>query len=101
MQPHILLQKLKHERVNPFIIGWFHSFLINRTQQVKVNNVLSEARLSRTGVSSPVLFTLYTNDCTSSCPENYTVKFSDDSAILGSLHKDRNPSGVTLKLRGL
>lgn len=34
-------------------------------------------------VSSSILFTLYTNDCTSSYPSTFIVKFSDDTAILG------------------
>lgn len=65
LQPHMLIQKLKHMNVNSFIL----TFLINRTQQVRMNNALMEPRPISTGapqgcVSSPVLFTLYTNDCT-------------------------------------
>ena len=39
-------------------------------------------------VSSPVLFTLYTNECRSGNPNNYIIKFSDDTAILALLDKD-------------
>ncbi len=83
--------------VNPFIIKWFYSFLTNRSQLVRVNNTLSEPRFISTGapqgcVSSPVLFTIYTNDCISSYPGNYVFKFSDDTAILSLLYKDADPS---------
>ena len=43
-------------------------------------------------MSSPVLFTLYTNDCTRIHPENYIIKFSDDTAVLGLMHKGSSSS---------
>ncbi len=68
LQPHILLKTMQRMNVNPFIIKWFYSFLTNRSQQVMwigrwLNLRLSTLALHR-GVSSPVLFTLYTNECT-------------------------------------
>ncbi len=75
-----------------FNIKPFHSLLTNRSQQVRVNRTLSESMIISTGapqgcVSSPVLFTLYTNECTCSTVNNvnncYMIKFSDDTAILG------------------
>ena len=93
LQPHLLISKLKQMSVNPFLIKWYFSFLTNRSQQVRVNNTLSDRKSISTGapqgcVSSPVLFTLYTNDCTNSHTGNLVFKFSDDTAILGLLHKD-------------
>ncbi len=87
LQPHILLKTMQRMNVNPFIIKWFYSFLTNRSQQVRVNRTLSESTIINTGapqgcVSSPVLFTLYTNECTCTV-NNYMIKFSDDTAILG------------------
>ncbi|XP_034005935.1 probable serine/threonine-protein kinase clkA [Trematomus bernacchii] len=66
-------------------------------KHVRVNNALSEPRTISTGapqgcVSSPVFFTLYTNDCTRIHPENYIIKFSDDTAILGLMHKGSSSS---------
>lgn len=88
LQPHILLNILNQLNVNPFIIKWYHSFLTNRTQHVRVNSTVSEPLTISTGapqgsVSSPVLFTLYTNEITSHTENQYIVKFSDDTAILG------------------
>lgn len=35
IQPHILLKKLTQEKVNSFLIRWYHSFSSDRPQQVK------------------------------------------------------------------
>ena len=87
IQPHTLLTKLKQMNVNPYIIKWYHSFLTDRVQLGKVNQILSQTVVTNTGapqgcVSSPILYILYINDCTSSSTNNYIIKFSDDSAIL-------------------
>ena len=72
-------------------------FLSNRSQQVKFNSSLSDLAVSSTGapqgcVSSPFLFTLYTNDCVSSEPNQFIVTFSDDTVILSLLTKNTNLS---------
>ncbi len=40
IKPHLLIQKLKALNVNHFLIRWYLSFLIHRTQQVRVNHTL-------------------------------------------------------------
>ncbi len=97
VNPHLLIQKLKTLNVNPFLIRWYFSFLTNRTQQVRVNNTLSEFTGISTGVpqgcvSSPILFTLYTNECSSCDSTNFIVKFSDDTAILSLLYENTDLS---------
>ena len=57
--------------------------------------MLSEEALCSTGVpqgtvSSSFLFTLYTDDCVSSHPNQFLVKFSDDTVILSLLKSDSN-----------
>lgn len=86
-----------------YIIRWYYSFLTNGTQQVCVNQTLSESKVIKTGVPqgcahSPILCTLYTNDCTSSHPSTFTVKFSDDTAILGLRDADTDISGYSLEV---
>jgi len=93
IQPDILLRKLVQLKVNPFLIRWYHSFLSDRPQQVKFNSSLSDIALCSIGapqgcVSSPFLFTLYTNDCISHEPNQYIVKFSDDTVLLSLLNKE-------------
>ncbi len=93
LQPRILISKLIELKVNLFCIKWFYSFLTNRTQQVRVNNFYSEMKITNKGapqgcVSPPLLFTLYTNECVSGQDNNLFIKFSDDTAILSSLHRD-------------
>ncbi len=73
------------------------SFLTDHRQQVKVNHSISEVRRTSTGVpqgcvSYPILFTWYTNDCTSHDHSNLIIKYSDDTALLSLLYNDTNPS---------
>lgn len=71
MQAYLFLEKLKHVDVNPYIIRcFFVLFFTGRTQQVKVNKMISDLQYISTGVpqgcvSSPVFFTLYTDGCVS------------------------------------
>ena len=86
-----------------YIIKWYHSFLTDRVQLVKVNQTLSQTVVTNTSapqgcVSSPILYILYTNDCTSSSTNNYIIKFSDDSAILSLLHADSDIGMYTSKI---
>ncbi len=90
IQPHLLMTKLKNMDVNPNIIKWLKSFLVDRSQFVSVNGVKSSVLHTSTGapqgcVLSPVLFILYTNDCRSLVNNCFTVKFADDAALAGLL----------------
>ena len=91
IQPHILLGKLIDMGVNSHLIKWIEYFLKDRRQYVKVNGTISNRQTISTGapqgcVISPVLFTLYTNDCVSSNSTCLTFKFADDAAIVGKLN---------------
>ena len=88
IQPHLMLKKLLHMEVNINIIKWVEAFLVNRPQCVRVNSTLSDINLLSTGapqgcVLSPVLFTLYTNDCVSQLSTCLNFKFADDAALAG------------------
>ena len=81
-----MLSKLQSLGVDSQLIFWIIQFLVNRTQAVFYQNTLSSVKTTSTGspqgtVLSPVLFTLYTNDCTGS-DSSLLIKYSDDSAIL-------------------
>lgn len=69
-----------------------------------MNQALSESKVVNTGVpqgcvSSPILTALYTNDCTSSYPSTFIVKFSDGTAILGLTDMDMDISSYTLEVK--
>ena len=97
IQPYLLVQMLNDMHVNPCIVKGFYWFSINRTQHVKVNSSLSSVRYCSTGVpqgcvSSPFLYTLYTNECRSIRPNNPIIQCSDDTVILSLLHRDDCPA---------
>lgn len=97
IKPHLLLEKMKNLDINPHIIHFYHSFLTGRVQQVRVNNTLSPPVTTNIGapqgcVSSSIFFILYTNDCTTSTKNQYTIKFSDDTVLLALMNNDNDIS---------
>ena len=88
IQPHILASKLVNLNLNKKLILWIIDFLTHRCQYVKLNNVQSKIIYTNTGapqgcVISPVLFTIYTNDCFKNDDYVKLLKFADDSTIQG------------------
>ena len=77
---------------------WIFYFLLERPKRVCVNDRLSDTVCIFTGspqccVLSPLLFTLYINNCRS-CHENKLfVKCSDDTAIVSLLLGDQDDHG--------
>ena len=102
IQPHILYSKLVHMKVNKCIIAWIMEFLTNRPQYVKFQNVSSNYIHTNTGapqgcVISPVLFTIYTNDCSVNENETKLLKFADDSTIQGLISSSEQHYRDTVK----
>ena len=86
--PDILTTKLSQLTVSPAICQWISSFLTDRSQHVRLGGVTSGTRTISTGapqgcVLSPLLFSLYTNDCTSNDPAVKLLKFADDTTVIG------------------
>ena len=70
----------------------------NRTQHVKLKNIQSSIINTNTGapkgcVLSPILFTMYTNDCQINTDILKLLKFADDSSIIALL---RSPEDETV-----
>ncbi len=95
IQPHVLLSILLEMNVNSKLILWIYSYLSQRPQYTKIRNVKSDTVFTNTGapqgcVLSPLLFTLYTNNCKSNYPSCSIVKYADDTAIIIGKIKDDN-----------
>ncbi|KAK3545103.1 hypothetical protein QTP70_000617 [Hemibagrus guttatus] len=86
--PTLLQTKLTQLSVPSSISQWITSFLTDRHQLVKLGKFKSNSRTTSTGapqgcVLSPLLFSLYTNDCTSTDPSIKLLKFADDTTVIG------------------
>ena len=73
---------------NNGLCNWILDFLLNRPQKVKFNNTVSDIIILNTGapqgcVLSPLLYSLFTNDCMSMNSSIKIVKFADDTTISG------------------
>ena len=97
IQPTVLANKLLDMNVSQPIVIWILNYLTSRTQYVylRASNTQSEIKLSNTGapqgtVLAPFLFTVYTSDIRSTADNCYLIKFADDTALLGLIHKDNN-----------
>ena len=88
IQPHLLVKKLLDMDVNSRIILWINSFLTQGEQQVRINFTVSPRLVTNTRapqgcVLSPLLYTIYTNDCVAMSPNKTMIKYADDTCIVG------------------
>ncbi|KAL0173598.1 hypothetical protein M9458_029566, partial [Cirrhinus mrigala] len=84
----LLQTKLNQLSVPSSICQWITSFLTDRQQLVRMGTLMLSSRTTNTGapqgcVLSPLLFSLYTNDCTSKDPSVKLLKFADDTTLIG------------------
>ena len=81
-----LLNKMVNFDFSAKTIKWIQSYLVNRTQCVRINNTNSTFKKYPKGVPqgstiSPILFSLYINDLPDVCPAVHTQMYADDTAI--------------------
>ncbi len=86
--PDILIRKLLHLGFSAHLCNWIMDFLTNRPQCVKLGIHRSSSLTLSTGspqgcVLSPLLYCLYTFDCTSTHFSNHIIKFADDTTVIG------------------
>ncbi len=85
--PSLLQPKLNLLSVPTSVCQWVTSFLTDRQQVVRLEKFSSSTRTISTGapqgcVLSPLLFSQYTNDCTSKDPSVKLLKFADDTTVI-------------------
>ncbi len=85
--PNLLLPKLTQFSMPTSICQWITSFLTDRQQLVRLGKYTSSTCTISTGapqgcVLSPLLFSLYTNDCSSKDPSVKLLKFTDDTTLI-------------------
>ena len=86
--PSKLFTKLTALGLEKSICCWILDFLTNRPQAVRIGRHLSSTLVLSTGapqgcVLSPLLYSLFTYDCTARHSSNVIFKFADDTTILG------------------
>ena len=84
----LLRDKLTQLSVPEPTCRWITDFLTDRKQRMRLGKLVSEPRTISTGapqgcVLSPLLFSLYTDNCTSSHPSVKLLKFADDTTLIG------------------
>ncbi len=103
--PETLQNKLTQLSVPTSICQWITSFLTDRQQVVKLEKLSSSTRTISTGatqgcVLSPLIFSLYTNDCTSKDPSIKLLKFSVNTTLIG-LIQDGDESAYRQEVKEL
>ncbi len=103
--PNLLLPKLTQLSVPTSFCQWITSFLTDRQQLVRLGKFSSNTRTISTGapqgcVLSPLLLSLYTNDCASKDPSVKLLKFADDTTLIG-LIQDGDESAYRQEVKEL
>ncbi len=103
--PNLLLPKLTQLSMPTSVCQLINSFLTYRQQLVRLGKFSSSTRSISTGapqgcVLSPLLFSLYTNDCTSKDPSVKLLKFADDTTLI-SLIQDSDESAYRQEVKEL
>uniref|UniRef100_A0A669B499 Reverse transcriptase domain-containing protein n=1 Tax=Oreochromis niloticus TaxID=8128 RepID=A0A669B499_ORENI len=88
----ILINKLVTLGLPPLTCAWIKDFLTNRPQTVRLGPHLSSTPTLSTGspqgcVLSPLLYSLYTHDCSPTHNNTLIIKFADDTTVVGLISK--------------
>lgn len=91
--PSTLIGKLRSLGLNDALCRWIFNFLTERPQVVKAGRYISSSLTLSTGapqgcVLSPLLYSLYTQDCVATANSNTIIKFADDTVVVGLIHNN-------------
>ncbi|KAF7668955.1 hypothetical protein LDENG_00267500 [Lucifuga dentata] len=81
--PSRMETKLLSLGVNQHMCNWIKNFLTNHSQMVRMT---INTGAPQGCVLSPLLFSLYTYDCTPIHSTNTIIKFADDTTVVGLIH---------------
>ncbi|KAK1784957.1 hypothetical protein P4O66_018387 [Electrophorus voltai] len=86
--PSLLTTKLEDLGLHTSLCDWISNFLTDRPQSVRVGNCASSTLTLSTRtplgcVLSPLLYSLYTYECTATSSSTIIVKFADDTVVMG------------------
>ncbi len=89
--PATLVVKLQTLGLNRSLCSWILDLLTGRSQVVRMGNNTSSPLTLNTGapqgcVLSPLLYSLYTHDCTATHSSNVIIKFADDTTVIGLIN---------------
>ena len=98
----ILLKKLKLYGLDQKSRNWMKSFLMNRSQIVKINETLSEKKSLKWGLPqgsclSPLIYSVYIADIDLHFPDNLLGGYADDYNVTIS---DKDPDIIIKKSEG-
>lgn len=84
---NILLDKLDRYGIRGLALDQRTSYLSNRKQRVKLNDIVSDYKYITTGVPQgtilgPLFFIIYVNDLLNDMPEDSIFSYADDTVII-------------------
>ncbi len=84
VSPDLLLSKCLNLKNDPF---WFHNYLTDRTQSVRIKNYMSNKTSITYGVRQglvlgAILFTIYVNDLSHAFSECQVIQYADDTQYI-------------------
>ena len=108
IQPHLLIPKMLGMGVSEKLALWVLQFLTQRSQFVAIKTekgqtyessiIITNTGAPQGSVIAPVLFTLYTNDCQSTCHNVPLIKYADDTSIQALITSDTDLTNYMIEI---